>query len=60
MEQVKAGDTGGGSELVAGETVAVKKGFELLVLAEEGIEYFLRGQRGGHGQVTPGQPFGEA
>jgi hypothetical protein len=39
--------------------VTVEKGLELGVVAEERVENGLRGEGGGHGEVTAGEALGQ-
>ncbi len=48
------------AELIARVTVAVEKGFELLVFAQKRVKNFLRRQRRRHRQIAAGQAFGQA
>ena len=57
LQNLKAGQTGGGPELISGKAVAVKEGLELAVFAEEGVEHGLRCEGRRHRQVATRQPF---
>ena len=59
FQDFQAGQRRRRPQLIAGEAVAVEKCFELVVSAQKGRENLARGQRGGHGQVTAGQPLGQ-
>ena len=59
LQYVQAGQGRRSAELVAGEAVAVEERLEVLVFAEERVEYGLRGEGGGHRQVAAGQAFGQ-
>lgn len=60
LEKVEGGEAGSAAEGVAGEAMAVEEGFEVGVVAEEGVEDGLGGEGGGQGEVAAGETFGEA
>ena len=60
LEEIQRCDCGGGTgEGIASVCVAVEEGFSCGRFAEEGVEDFLCGERGGEGQVAAGDSFGE-
>ena len=60
LEKVERGEGGGAGEGIAGVGVAVEEGFIFGRRAEEGVEYFLSGERGREGEIAAGNAFGDA
>ena len=59
LQNFQTGKRGRRAKLVARVAVSVKERFEFMILTEEGIEDFLRGECRRHRQITAGQPLGQ-